>query len=256
MLFSEISTNSDSMFPRLMEYWTEQTNEIKKRLDAVYPTNKVKGVFEAHVTFECSSRTDETIEALRKTCENTEFKLIFIHLNADYGKAVENQLMTSSYHTGEYPSIVEEIEEKVYKTFSAFNIIRIKVEALASNEGVPMLDIEKKLFWDEETNYFEFHYKILLKRHNRVDPIRNLRQICERFRPARLHLSRNAFQKIDDETFHYLITLRLFDVGRQSAFSFNEDVISYLKQSKYPPLKVVREFIVHDTHIGLDRIWK
>jgi hypothetical protein len=164
--------------------------------------------------------------------------------------------MTSSYHCGEYPSIVKEIEEEAFKHFQDFNIIRIKIEALASDEGVPETDAEKKLFWNNTTNYFEFHYKVLLENDPEGNHLKKLQGVCAKSDPHALHLSRNAFKQIGEKSFHYLITMRLFDVGRDNAFEINDEIVEFLTENNFPPLKVVREYVVYDTYIELDNGWE
>lgn len=188
---------------------------------------------------------------MKKTCENTKYKVIFINLETTNKNHQIRQLMTSSYHCGEYPAIVSKLEEEFHEVFAKFNIIRIKIESLASNQGIPEKDIEKKLFWDETSNYFEFHYKILLKDDTQKA---KLRQICQ-YSGEHLHLSQNAFKCLDDGSYHYMITMRLFDSGRENALLRNENIVNYLTSKSFPPLKVVREFIVYDNHIDLDNGW-
>jgi hypothetical protein len=176
-------------------------------------------------------------------------------LNTVQKEAKLQQLMTSSYHCGEYPSIVKQIEDEAYEHFKDFNIIRIKIESLASNVGVPQTDIEKRLFWDETSNYFEFHYKVLVKNGGHDKNLKELEDLCRRKYGYHLHLSHNAFQQLDEKDFHYMITMRVFDFGRGNAFIRNDEIVEYLTGNKFPPLKVVREFVVHDSHIELDQGW-
>ncbi|CAF1258937.1 unnamed protein product [Rotaria magnacalcarata] len=246
----------DSNMQQVLEYITNLSTDYKTKLDVLVPTNVVKGTFEAHVTFDCSHHTEQVIEKLQKVCEDTKYKIIFIDLETNQTKMKSQQLMTSSYHCGEYPSIVKSIEEEVYKHFQDFNIIRIKIESLASNEGVPQTDIDKRLFWDEATNYFEFHYKVLVKNDLKGQRLIALQNICKSNRDFNLHVSHNEFKQTDENDFHYMVTMRLFHVGREKAFEQNDEVIKYLTTKNFPPLKVVREFIVYDTHIELDKEWK
>jgi hypothetical protein len=74
------------------------------------------------------------------------------------------QLIVSSHYHGEYPSIVKDIEEEVYKYFHDFHIIFITIQSLLSNEGVPQSDFEQQLFSNSTTNYFEFRYKVSLEK--------------------------------------------------------------------------------------------
>ena len=46
-----------------------------------------------------------------------------------------------------------------------------------------------------------------------------------------------------------------FKNGRKEAFKQSEQVVEFLTKKGFPPLKVVREFVVHDTHITLDQEW-
>ncbi|CAF5046568.1 unnamed protein product, partial [Rotaria sp. Silwood1] len=85
------------------------------------------------------------------------------------------QLTISSHYYGQYPSIVKHIEEEVHKQFQDFNIIRIKIESSVSNEGIPKRSIDKRLFWDETTNYFEFHYTIMERKDRKGDNLSKLR---------------------------------------------------------------------------------
>lgn len=240
----------------VLNFIVDKSAEAKSKLDALVETSNVKGTFEAHITFDCTYNTEEYIELLKKACENSKYKIIFINLNTDQKEGKLQQLMTSSYHCGEYPSIVKQIEEEAYQHFKDFNIVRIKIESLASNTGVPQGDTEKRLFWDSETTYFEFHYKVLVKNGEAEDRLKELQGVCKRAQPYHLHLSHNAFQQVDERNFHYLITMRLFDVGRTSAFATNETIVQYLTEQHFTPLKVVREFVVYDSYIELDKNWK
>ncbi|CAF1450624.1 unnamed protein product [Rotaria sordida] len=260
-IFSEMKDihgdpTDDSNMQNVLNFVENLSTQYKIRLDALVPTNIVKGTFEAHITFDCTHNTEEVIEKIQKQCENTKYKIIFIDLDTNQQKDKLQQLMTSSYHCGEYPSIVKKIEEEAYKHFQDFNIIRIKIESLASNEGVPQTDIEKKLFWNKETNYFEFHYKVLIEKDHKGQKLEKLRNICQSNYNFHLHVSQNAFKQLDEKESYYMITMRLFDVGREKAFQNNNEVVEYLTKNNFPPIKVIREFVVYDTHIELDSAWK
>ena len=237
-----------------VEYWNEKSKTLKAALQELGQTNVIQGTFEAHVTVDCSSNTEETIQHLKEICENTKYKIIFIELNSSSDKPLK-QLMTSSYYCGEYPSIVKVIEDEVRQHFCDFKILRVKIESLASNKGVPQIKLNYELFWDSKTNYFEFHYKILVKKNNRENQYKTLQLLCKNFRSHRLHLSHNAFKVMNDDEFHYMITARIFDQGRNEAFERNDLAIEYLQNNGFPPLKVVREFVVYDTCLELDNGW-
>ncbi|CAF3734031.1 unnamed protein product [Rotaria sp. Silwood1] len=246
-------TNNSSM-KRVADFVRIKSVELKSRLDSLIPTNIIQGSFRAQITFDCSNNIEKIMKKLQKQCENTKYKILCIGLKEKGENEKNRQLMTSSYHCGEYPAIVKQIEEEVYKQFQDFNIIRIKIESLASNEGVPQTDIDKKLFWDKETNYFEFRYRILVRKNDEEQNLTKLRNICRSNRRFHLQISYNALKQPDETDSTYTVKMHLFDVGRENAFKNNDEVIEYLTKNNFPSLKVVREFIVYNTYINYDNV--
>jgi hypothetical protein len=154
--------------------------------------------------------------------------------------------MTSSYHIGTYPSIIEQIKTLIDIQFKDFNILRLKIKSAASNNGVPENYIDKLLFWDKKSNYFEFHYKILIKSTRELT---RLKELCIN---QEIHLAHNALKKTAINEMYYIATMRLFYVGRRYAFIENKKVIQYLTENDFRPLKVQKQFVVYDSNIDLD----
>ncbi|CAF4469055.1 unnamed protein product [Rotaria sp. Silwood2] len=236
---------------RVVEYVRKKSVEFKSKLDALVPTNIIKGIFKVHITFDCKPNSEQVIEKLKKTCQNTKYKIAFIQLCADQKKNNLQQLIAFSYYHGEYPSIIEHFERKIHEQFKDFNILRIQIKSLGSNEGVPQTNIDKQLFWNEKTCYFEFHYRIVLKKELDGNFLKFLQKRCESHSTYKLYLSPYAFKQIDHKKFHYIIAMRLFDVGRNEAFQMNNQVVKYCKRIPFLPSKVEPEFIVYDTNIDL-----
>ncbi|CAF3729597.1 unnamed protein product [Rotaria sp. Silwood1] len=234
---------------RVVEYVRKKSAEFKSKLDALVPTNIIKGTFKVYITFNCKRNSEQVIEKLKKTCQNTKYKIAFIQLCADQKKKNLQQLIAFSYYHGEYPSIIEQIERKVHEQFKDFNILRIQIKSLASNEGVPQTNIDKQLFWNEKSYYFEFHYRIILKRELDGDFLKLLQKRCESNSTYKLYLSPYAFKQIDHKKFHYIIIMRLFDVGRDGAIQMNYNVVKYDKGILCLPSNVEPEFIVYDTNM-------
>jgi hypothetical protein len=232
--------------------WFE-SEKIKSKLDALTPTNIVKGSFEAHITFDITDNIDGSFEKIKAVCKNTKYKVIFIELIDDKEMDTLPQLIVSANYSGEYPFIVKQIKEETFKHFQDFKIIRIEIKSLVSNEGVPKSDQEKELFWDKLENYFEFHYEVSLededgKRHK----IRHLRNICQSFSGNKLRLSHAAFAQTQKENLQYMITMSVSKVGKQRALRKSEDVVRYLTRKNFRPLQVVCEYNVYDSCSELD----
>ncbi|CAF1114056.1 unnamed protein product [Rotaria sordida] len=236
---------------RVVEYVHKKSIEFKSKLDVLVPTNIIEGTFKVHITFDCKPNSEQVIEKLKKTCEKTKYKIAFIQLRADKKKNNLQQLIAFSYYHDEYPSIVQAIEKEIHEQFKDFNILRIQKKSLASNEGIPQTDIDKELFWNEKTYYFEFHYRIVLKHELDEKFLKFLQKRCESNSRYKLYLSPYALKQIDHKKFHYIITMRLFDVGRNGAFQMNDQVIKYYKGILFLPSKIEPEFIVYDTNMDL-----
>ncbi|CAF1386676.1 unnamed protein product [Didymodactylos carnosus] len=237
----DIYINNNKSVDFVIDYLKMKSGEYKTIMNKLVPTNVINGTFEVHITVE-----NNDMEHFLNVCKINKLKSIFIHLNNGNNP---KQLMTSSYHVGTYSNIVEEIKTLANIQFKDFNIIRLKIESLPSNNGIPENDIDKLLFWDINSNYFEFHYKILISSLNQL---RRLKKLCITYE---LYLARNAFKTISINEMYYIITMRLFNVSRVNAFIRNDTIINYLTMNHFPPLKVEREFVVYDSNIDLDNGW-
>jgi len=238
----------------VVKFVQNKSAEYKSKFNALIPENIVKGPFEVHITFDCTSDIEHVIDKLEKSCQNTRYKMIFIEWINYEDKENLRQLMVSSHYDGEYPSIVKQIEEEAYKHFKDFNIIRIKIKSLISNEGVPQSDLEKQLFWNYKKNYFEFRYKIPLKedlKGKKLQILRDIRQLHFKS-PSVLRLSRKVFTETRIKGLQLMITRCLFDVGRGNALKKHDEIVKYLTKKDFPLLKVIQEFIIYDTNIEFD----
>jgi hypothetical protein len=239
----------------VVEFVQNKSAEYKSKFNALIPENIVKGPFEVHLTFDCTHNTKHIIDKLEKSCQNTRYEMIFVELINYENKENLRQLIVSSHYDGEYPSIVKQIEEQAYKHFKGFNIIRIKIKSLISNEGVPQSDLEKQLFWNDKTNYCEFRYKIPLKldfQGEKIRNIRDIRRLCLKS-PSKLRLSRETFMQTHTKDLQLMITRCLFDVGRGNALGKCDEIVEYMTRNRFPPLQVIQEFIVYDTNIEFDK---
>lgn len=233
-----IFINNSKNIDFLVDYLKMKSEEYKSIINELLPTNIIHGTFTVHMTVE-----NNNIEHI---CKRNKFQWIFIHLNNG-----ENwkQLMTKSYHVGTYPNIIQQMKTLSEVQLTDLNVIRLKIKILGSNNGVPENDIEKLLFWDKKTNYFEFHYTILVK--SRIE-FRKLKSLCE---SQAIYLSHNEFKKTSIDEMHYILTMRLFNVGRINAFKQNNYIIQYLTNKQFLPLKVESHFVVYDSNIDLDNGW-
>ncbi|CAF3420839.1 unnamed protein product [Rotaria sp. Silwood1] len=241
-----------SSMKRVFEFVCAKNDEFKSRLDALVPTNNIKGIFEAQIIFDCTQNTEQVIEKLKQACDNTKYTLHLIQLDTKQGNKRLQQLMTSSFHCGEYQSIVLQIKEEAYQHFQEFNIVRIKIKSSTSNEGIPQTDIDMKLFWNKIRNYFEFNYHVSLENDHNGENLKKFINQCQVKYRLNSQLSRNKSKQINEKNFHHRITMDLFHVGRKRAFELNDEIVKYSTSNNFPPPEITYGFIIYDSSSELN----
>lgn len=179
------------------------------------------------------------IEDLKKICESTKYQVLYIQSNENKSQ----QIIVFANYDGEYPSIVQQVEEDADQHFQDLNIMRIKIETSACNTGVPETDTEKKLFWDHTGNYFEFYYHIPLendRRGEKFKKILNTYRSKHRMNSEYMDFSRTQIQELDKKNSDYIFTMRLFVVGREKSSLINNEIFQDATQT------IKHHFIVYD----------
>ena len=207
----------------------------------------ISGAFEVHLTV--ASGQDGDQEKFTEVCKKIGVKPVYILL--PHGQNPK-QLMTSSYVTGTRDEAIEEAK-KLVKLLHADGWIvkRFKIEALASNKGVPETDEEhRELKAKGEGIYFEFHYKCKCK--NEADKLK-LTEVGKKYNA---HTSRSAFKKnCEDGSFINFLTLREYDMGKINAMKKFELLLADLKEAGFEVTGFEREYAVYDDNVELDAGW-
>jgi hypothetical protein len=204
-----------------------------------------RGTFEAHMTVDAASQ--ERRDTFRALCEQIGVKCVLIELAA--GRS-PSQPMTAKYHRGDLTTVLAEVQGHYEKLIQAgFGVVRVKLEAVANNKGVPLSDEEAaaKAF---EGAYFEFHAKLRLDKEGSLD---SLRALCAEHGA---HLSHND-RKVDSEkaTRDRFVTLRVRRCGRDRAYTIFETLLTALKDNGYNIVGTKRELTLYDSHARLDAGW-
>eukprot|EP00005_Dracoamoeba_jomungandri_P007299 CAMPEP_0174264606 /NCGR_PEP_ID=MMETSP0439-20130205/23101_1 /TAXON_ID=0 /ORGANISM="Stereomyxa ramosa, Strain Chinc5" /LENGTH=200 /DNA_ID=CAMNT_0015350565 /DNA_START=86 /DNA_END=688 /DNA_ORIENTATION=- len=192
----------------------------------------MRGIFEIHITV--ANIDPDTEPLFLQACERMKLKAVLIEL--PYG-ATQEQLMTSSWTSGKKKEAIEEAKRlATLLKDEGFKITRVKVEAGASNKGVPLEEPPQ-----DPTLYFEFHVKL------RVDDEEALKK---KVAPHQGHLSRNSLKGSPDIKF---VTLRVYHKGKKEAFKDLAALLEALEDETV--LAVHREFAVYDSNVHLDKGW-
>jgi hypothetical protein len=202
-----------------------------------------EGAFESHVTVEAADLAAR--ERFRGICDQLGVKCVLIELPEG---ATRSQPMTACYHHGAMASVLAEVEAICRELRGAgFVITRVKLEAVATNAGVPDSDEEAARL--PRRNYFEFHVKLLLPPSA---DLAALRTCCDRH-GARL--SRNALKTEQDGRSERFVTMRVYGVGRRSAFARLEALERDLAAAGFVQVNRQREYTIFDSAEQVDAGW-
>lgn len=202
-----------------------------------------KGTFEAHVTIKPVN--SELKRKFSLLCQKLNVKCVFIELAEGVSCS---QLMTASYHHGAFKDVLQKINQIAQNIVNAdFEVTRIKIEAMVSNQDIPIFDIEAQKL--PKSNYFEFHVKAIL---SASDNLEVLRKYCLQHDA---YLSKNAFQKLVDGTQERFITMRMYGIGYKSAQTRFDKLIVLLRNKGFKLSQQQREYTVYDSNLNLDAGW-
>lgn len=199
-----------------------------------------RGTFEAHVTIDAADLAAR--DRFRAACRELGARCVIIEL--PHGQT-RSQPMTATYHTGELAEVVGEVAALAAALRGrGFAVTRVKLEAVASNAGVPVSDEEARRF--PPGNYFEFHVKAALPPGGDVAA---LRAVC---REHGAHLSKNALKGDEARRF---VTQRAYGVGRARAEARFEALCAALQQAGYALSNRLREYSIFDSNAAVDAGW-
>ena len=196
----------------------------------------IRGGFEAHLTVELSGDRRTDFEAL---CGELGVDCIGIELPDGVHRA---QPMTASHHRGELADVIGEVEALHARIVAAgFTIVRTKLEASASNDGVPPPD---------DDGYFEFHVKV---RVDREQPAR-LVELGRLARACGGRLSRNDRRR-DELASQRFVTMRVYRASRTIAEAQLDALLAALDAAGFDRASIAREYTLYDSRIELDAGW-
>jgi hypothetical protein len=236
--------------PDTNRHFTQTRNALLAWRDNSRLAPGVSGLFEGHVFCTPLDPSHEEKERFVAVCEQIGIKPLCLGL--DYvGKGVVSVLQTTRYHeTADVPASVEFMLHEAEALQEHFEVVRLKLEAMAENRGVPQTDREAEQVPGD--TYFEYHIKV----DGPVSPEND-----ERLKVLARDLTDELGVKVPfscnnmrDKTQRYL-NLRTYRIGYASSAAVVQRAVEAIARHGFTPAKVIREFIVYDTNKDLDRGW-
>jgi hypothetical protein len=200
------------------------------------------GNFEVHLTV----RAVGTLDAFRAWCEAARCKCVRIVLAR--GMQVEQPMATWRRGSTILPDVLAEATERTRNLERAgFAVVRVKIEADPSNQGVPATDAAALL--QPAGNYFEHHVKL---RREAAAGCDWLLRVCL---DHAAHLSRNAWRELEEGFEERFVTLRSYRMGRSASEQRLQRLVAALEGAGEPIVEVESEYTVYDSNLALDAGW-
>jgi hypothetical protein len=219
------------------------------------PEEVVTGSFEIHIFVEPLDPPPGAVEAFRQACQGAPEPMKALLLQLDYvGRGFVGVLQSSRYVRGDVALAREAAGRDAAALRAAgFTVIREKVEAVATNEGVPQGPDDAAR--SPADRYFEFHV-LIDGQDGPLSPadMVALRSLAEAF-SARLAspvpLSYNALKPSQR-----FLNLRARGVGLPQAMATVRELeAAALGVGKVAVKKVIAEYICFDSNRAVDNGW-
>jgi|VirMetMinimDraft_7_1064189.scaffolds.fasta_scaffold11792_1 NTP pyrophosphatase (non-canonical NTP hydrolase) len=204
--------------------------------------------FETHITIKRPDDIQDFINACDDYTSTYDNRLKPIVLDLQNGgKSVMTDVMTSSKHMGDNRSAQMDAEQIVnFLKSCGFEVLRTKIESVPWHPAAP-IDSDEKFFMPEDC-YFESHIGIVAS-DGTVDKLREISY------NNNCHLSKNAFKKIDKDSYIIMATYRSTDQTYETFLKSVENIKSDLSKNGFVYEKVIVEFSVYDTKVKHDSEW-
>ncbi len=214
----------------------------------------VTGLFEIHVFVEPLDPPDDRVAAFRAACTGAPAPMKALLLELDYvGKGFVGVLQSSRYVEGDVAVARDaaRTDAEVLRT-AGFSVIREKVEALASDPGVPR--DARDATASPGDRYFEFHL-LIDGQHGPLseDDMRSLRGLASDFstRFARpVPLSYNALKPAQR-----FLNLRARGCGLAEAMEPVDQLAAAIASKGLIVKKTIAEYICFDSNRAVDDGW-
>lgn len=210
----------------------------------------ISDIFECHIFVEPLNPNEELQIKFAKICKENGMRALNVGLNFEkIGMATVLQ-STKYYKVANAKIAVEKMIEDAKKLNEHFEVIRLKLESLANNDGVPQTDEEAQNIPGD--TYFEYHIKIKdAPATEESDTIlKNLSYQLTKDLNIRVPFSCNNLKD-----YQRFLNARTYHLGFKNSFDKILKIKTAIEKSGYNIERVISEFIVYDTNKKLDTGW-
>jgi len=211
------------------------------------------GIMEVHV-FVAPVNPDAELQQKFKDCCSKVDQMKCCNLKLDFVKQGWcSVLMSSRYVRGDMHFVWREsFKDARELAQKGFSVIRVKIEATASIDGVPATNNEAQIL--PKKTYFEFHMVFAngdntIPNDTEVEAVRSIAKGLEKHWHCCIPLSTNAFgtQKF--------VNMRTYGIGRELAYPRLEELQKHVESAGFKVPRFIREFGVYDSDVTVDCGW-
>jgi hypothetical protein len=210
----------------------------------------ISDTFESHLFVGPINPSPELQSEFITVCRSLGLRALNLALNFE-GAGLNTVLQSTKYY--KVPNPAEALEKMVAdaeKLAEHFDLLRIKLESLAINDGIPQSD-EEALAIPGDT-YFEYHIKLKDVEINESND-QNLKNLSKRLTDE-LNI-KVPFSCNNLPDYQRFLNARTYKLGFKNSSALVDKITHAIKEHGYVIDRVVSEFIVYDTNKSLDRGW-
>ena len=211
---------------------------------------KVEHTFECHIFCAPLGPDEADKERFADACEAVGLKGLCLGLDFE-GKGVVDVLQSTKYYTcPDVRTPVAMMLEDARRLDAHFEVVRLKLEAVAADPGVPQTDAEAEAMPGD--TYFEYHIKVRGEPSAENDAILKAlgRELSEAL-GIKIPFSCNNLRGKNQR----FLNARTYGLGYARSTEVVQRIVDAVEARGFEVSKVIREFVVFDTNKGLDSGW-
>jgi len=211
---------------------------------------KVEDLFECHIFCVPLDPSDADKERFADACEAVGLRGLCLGLNYD-GKGVVDVLQSTKYVTcPDVHTAVALMLADARRLNEHFEVVRLKLEAMASNPGIPRTDEDAAQM--PPGLYFEHHIKLNAPvTPESDDRLKALGRELTTELGIRVPFSCNNLRGKNQR----FLNARTYAMGAERSATVVERIIEAVQARGFSVTKVIEEYVVFDTNKALDGGW-
>lgn len=210
----------------------------------------ISDTFEAHLFVGPINPPVELQQEFVRFCRSLGLRALNLGLNFE-GAGVNTVLQTTKYYKVLSPlQALEQMVMDAEKLSEKFDVVRIKLESLAINDGIPQSNEEAHAIPGD--TYFEYHIK--LKDMEISETNDNKLKALSAKLTEELNI-KVPFSCNNLPDYQRFLNARTYQLGFKNSYALVDKIANAIQENGFTIDRIVSEFITYDTNKALDQGW-